>query len=424
MKWLCPSLAALPGAADFKIQVWAPWHLRGLRLGINATEQLREVRERISLRLAIPLGSQLTFHGQDGTVVASISDLQRLRKVRAQVIMKDFMIDIRTETFKATTTAYGCDDCLLVDERAAEADEGLFSPSALPRLAFAVLGSVTVVPGFWDYMRRILAADVRTLSISKFKTWHSICKIPLYACRAINAEEVRCAETLLGSFKTMGALKALQEPRVGHTKGSYNNCTISTTVMLQTGPSNELQPFSIRTSAMQLSFVCDINHMLSSKVRLLQMQRIVEFGAGYGGLAHTISALGFNGEYIIYDFEELAPVQRITAAGMNLRHAHNVVQLQSALAGPGRDGAMQQRCLFVAIYSLSEMPFHLRPAVLEAVGKCGSFFIKYQNFFDGSDNTAYFGDGGTFRKTLEAHGKMEWITYGRHQLCGHRLEIT
>ena len=83
--------------------------------------------------------------------------------------------------------------------------------------------------------------------------------------------------------------------------------------------------------------------------------------------------------------------------------------------------AAQKGCLFVAMWSLNEMPIQARSAIISAVSRCEQFIIKYQDYFMNLDNVKFFGPGGPFRSAIERHGAMVWQTHWAFSmLVGHR----
>lgn len=127
--------------------------------------------------------------------------------------------------------------------------------------------------------------------------------------------------------------------------------------------------------------------------RIDELDTIAEFGAGYGEMAKLCFALGFTGQYRIFDFPELIRLQR-SFIGDNdqIVYCDDVDQWDT------------QCDLFIAICSLSEAPVELRSRFLSA--QCSNL-IRYQDWFDGVDNSIYFAE---FANTLHHH---------RIQRCEH-----
>ena len=82
-----------------------------------------------------------------------------------------------------------------------------------------------------------IQADNAALRLDKFKTWHSIRRIPLFACRGWQPETVQCLNDLYANNATHRRLyparnlaRALAEPRLGHTRGSWQKCVLNISV--------------------------------------------------------------------------------------------------------------------------------------------------------------------------------------------------
>jgi len=357
---------------------------------------------------------------------------------------------IAGEEMPAKTVALGCDACIVTNAHPPQEDDGLFTPSAAPRLAMAILGSVEIMDTFWPQMRRVLAADMATLRLDKFKTWHSIRRIPLYACRQVEEKAMQCARTLFATHRALSVIKALQESPRGHTRGSWSSCTHNVSVDMGPTQGGVESVQQIQISSMQLGttchtapcrarpvkileawcdcgapgFACDVRDMHQQGILVEPLSHIVEFGAGYGGLASFVHGMGFRGQYVVYDFPELTPVQsyNMGEAGMNFSIVHEAHQLENVL---GQSGAgFAHISLFVAMWSLSEMPVAQRAPVVAAVSRCASFIVKYQEGFMGLDNAKYFGPGGEFRRLVEEHGHMRWTEHGGYQLTGLRTDVS
>ena len=99
-----------------------------------------------------------------------------------------------------------------------------------------------------------------------------------------------------------------------------------------------------------------------------------------------------------------------------MEFTYNPQELATQLSG------RQNSCLFVATYSLSEVPIEARGEVVEQIATCSHFVVLFQDSFLHHDNVKYFGAGGVFRRAVEKHGQMDWQTNtGGAGLYGKRV---
>jgi hypothetical protein len=112
-----------------------------------------------------------------------------------------------------------------------------------------------------------------------------------------------------------------------------------------------------------------------------QLERIVEVGAGYGVMPLIINRLGFRGKYWLEDFMEFQFLQLYYLA-------QTTDDGTWILGWPYQ--VMCDRSLFIALFSLSEMPLDERLMIGADRISADSYLIAYQPRWDGVDNTAYF----------------------------------
>ena len=352
MIWLCPNWFPEDRGKPthkFTISVVTPWLKKhGQRIPVRSGESLQRVLERIVSRAGAPLLSDVELTGADGRAVKSVEELQPGGIYRARVITNELVLKLNVEGKQVTTRSLGCDRCLVVDDQKAPGeDDGRFTPSA-SRLALAVLGNIDgqIYSTFWDQMRRVLKSDTQHLRIDKFKSWHSIRRIPLFACRGWSNETVQCLNDLfVAPNRTYSARRlahAIQESRVGHTRGTqgnscvpltlpsltlcsltlssltlvggtYGSCALNVSVDIsETKGAQDEDMVAISTTSTQLGFACDLRDMALYGIQVTNRRLIIEFGAGFGGLPSFLHKVGFQGRYIVYDLVEIAPVQRYT----------------------------------------------------------------------------------------------------------------
>ena len=127
---------------------------------------------------------------------------------------------------------------------------------------------------------------------------------------------------------------------------------------------------------------------------------VIEFGGGYGCLCHVAFARGFSGGYTIFDYPLFSAIQKYylkclgLPAGVTppdergIELVSDMGRFQRLLAGP----PATEPSLFVANWSLSETPQHIRDAVLPRVpGRFDAVMMAFQDHFEEMDNRALFG---------------------------------
>ncbi|MBN1507461.1 MAG: hypothetical protein JW955_11475 [Sedimentisphaerales bacterium] len=140
---------------------------------------------------------------------------------------------------------------------------------------------------------------------------------------------------------------------------------------------------------------------------------IFEFGGGYGSMCRLAHRLGFQGRYLLYDLPVYSALQQfylqLTDATILTPESFregcggtlctgDLQVLQSALS----DSTRLRNAIFVATWSLSESPVHLRHIVLDLIAPFQTFLIAYQAGFAGTDNVAFF------RQWSERRDDIEW----------------
>lgn len=122
--------------------------------------------------------------------------------------------------------------------------------------------------------------------------------------------------------------------------------------------------------------------------RVEDLSSIYEFGGGYGALADLARRLGFQGRYLIYDLPEFVLLQRhfLGERGVVIEHTQ------------ARPKAVD---LFVALYSISEVPAALRAEWL-ATCDAASYLLLYSGQWAEHDNHAWA------REFIGRRGDLVW----------------
>jgi len=154
-----------------------------------------------------------------------------------------------------------------------------------------------------------------------------------------------------------------------------------------------------------------------ANVKVGDLNTVLEFGGGYGGMAALAHSLGFGGRYYIYDLPELSALQEFfllsngieagsPAPGLGVSCLSDYAALEPLSVSGKLD-------LFIATWSLSETPIPFRRDLLERL-RPRYWLIAYQENFQAYDNDAFF------REWCAEHAQWRWkkvaadLIPGRH----------
>jgi len=222
---------------------------------------------------------------------------------------------------------------------------------------------------FWSEMRQVFDHDFNTLPLERYKAWASTFMVPIMS-RNKPSEYIALA---LGDANSNEKVRdAITEPLVGMTiedfNAHYRVFDDSLMTMNRIFHYGHLKYFAQGRPAHE-SFTQVTQYLKSLK-------RIVEIGAGAGEMADVCRQLGFEGEYVIYDFKELTNIQQWfheKRGHKNTKYVHDVNDL-----GPAD--------LCIATWSLTEMPIADRAAVMQKLGDTKDWIVTYSDTIFGMDN--------------------------------------
>jgi hypothetical protein len=140
----------------------------------------------------------------------------------------------------------------------------------------------------------------------------------------------------------------------------------------------------------QAFHLCQWETATNNKIEYLV--KIIEFGGGYGEMAHVCHRLGFRGKYMIYDFEEVRHLQEY--------YLRRVTPFMDYHIKDPRKIAPMEADLLIGIASLSETPPKERQAFLDPLKIHGALFL-YQQTFENYDNVALF-------KSITERWPLKW----------------
>lgn len=222
---------------------------------------------------------------------------------------------------------------------------------------------------YWSSLRDVIRHDVSTLPLERFKVWASVWNVPLVST---NKHSVYIRIALNAMAMGEQYYNALVDPLIGQTQADY----LQYFSMFSDVPTsmNRIQMFSHLA-------IAGLGHK-----EIESMNTIVEIGAGIGDMADIVSKLGFNGKYIIYDFEEVSLIQRWYHKQLGLTNVHYAsTPEQLAELLDGTDGPD----LTVATWSLTEMPMDLRSQLVPILNNTKNWVVAYSKSIFGYDNQSY-----------------------------------
>lgn len=120
---------------------------------------------------------------------------------------------------------------------------------------------------------------------------------------------------------------------------------------------------------------------------LSSINRIIEFGGGFGSMRWLVHELGFKKNYVIVDNEGIKQLQ--------LRYIKESlgeeIFRQTVWKNSNELMDLNLNDLFVALWSLSETPEVMMQMIIKEVNNSGShLLIAYQHNFHGRNNSAFF----------------------------------
>lgn len=158
-----------------------------------------------------------------------------------------------------------------------------------------------------------------------------------------------------------------------------------------------------------------------------KMDYVFEFGGGYGSMCRLFYNLGFSGTYLIFDLPPFTALQKFYLKSLFLPvqnfspqdHMKNRgifcvsdLGLLKEILHKSSD-VIKLNALFLATWSLSEVPLELRNNIAPLISEFNNFLIGYQENAFGIDNRAYFDD---FKKNISS---MSWDNWEIEHLRGN-----
>lgn len=153
-----------------------------------------------------------------------------------------------------------------------------------------------------------------------------------------------------------------------------------------------------------------------------KIDHITELGGGYGNFCRIVYGLGYTGDYSIADFPEMHSIQRhFLSYGCETQINNKLIEFKSL--SDKEILPKSSKSLFMATFSLSEMPLQSRLEVEEIYQHFGYLFFAYNSFFGVEDNEIYFSE---LKQRLASNFELHLIK-DKHRrawfLFGKRLSV-
>lgn len=163
-------------------------------------------------------------------------------------------------------------------------------------------------------------------------------------------------------------------------------------------------------------------------LRVQDIDTVLEFGGGYGSMCRLLYNLGFRGRYIIVDVPAFSALQIyfLKTLGLPVQSPGMYANAKPGIfcvANIGELGAslMKQfernNAMFIATWSMSEVPLSVRYSVLPFMAACRSFLISYQDEFREVNNDVFFSDWRETRRDVA------WQNWPIEHLPGSRYLV-
>jgi putative sugar O-methyltransferase len=164
-----------------------------------------------------------------------------------------------------------------------------------------------------------------------------------------------------------------------------------------------------------------------SGVDVSQLETIIEFGGGYGSMCRLFHNLGFQGKYIIFDFDEFSILQDYFLSSIGIKVFRNEKSLQEngvyCISDMNLLHDILEKAsisLFVGMWSLSESPLNFREDFLTRIPDCDNYLIAYQEQFNEVDNVDYFSNWSNSKKNYDWKDLKIKHLPTNHYLFGNR----
>jgi hypothetical protein len=153
-----------------------------------------------------------------------------------------------------------------------------------------------------------------------------------------------------------------------------------------------------------------------TKIDIGDREFIFEFGGGYGSMCRLIHKLGFKGRYVIFDLPLFSALQKYYLKSLELpvktrsefvnsqggiSCLSDIQELEALLA----HHELPRNTMFIATWSMSEVPIEFRDLITHLISGFDSFLITYQDQFKEINNLEYFSH---WKETIGMSNVYHW----------------
>jgi hypothetical protein len=167
-----------------------------------------------------------------------------------------------------------------------------------------------------------------------------------------------------------------------------------------------------------------------TKLLINDAKLIIEFGGGYGNLCRLIHKLGFTGKYIIFDLPEFSLIQEfylgvngleVQKLGGNPKTKESQIFSSSDIDELISEVSHENIDLFLATWSLSEVPLGLREKLIPFIRNSQNCFFAYQDKFQDVDNLPYFSKLGNRLGFESWECEISFLPGNHYQILSKRI---
>lgn len=149
------------------------------------------------------------------------------------------------------------------------------------------------------------------------------------------------------------------------------------------------------------------------KVKLSDLELILEVGCGYGAMSKVCRQAGFTGRYILFDLPIFNEIQSNYLNGIPFTYfIDDIGDLFGVEFG--------NSSMFISTWAVSEMPTDYRDSILNICPHFSEILLAYQCMFEGMDINSYFNE---WQKKLTEHSwvNIEAMDPNHKYLFGHNF---
>lgn len=179
----------------------------------------------------------------------------------------------------------------------------------------------------------------------------------------------------------------------------------------------EFFPLASPMSMQHAYYIYLIHKKLNIFIPESGIDHILELGGGYGNFFRLIRNYGYLGKYTIIDLPEMHNIQRYYLSNIFSNITSNkIIEFKSI--NDLENMYIQKLSIFIATFSLNEMPIESRKKIEQIINSFDYIFIAFNSFFSGINNLDYFEDlknrfskDFTFKLIKDDH-RLAWFLIG------------